>query len=193
MPALPHGPFARPRAWPILMAAGDGKKGVEVVMQGYVAETRLHQDEGLPHTGGLAARGAFAGLKWLRFSMVVLALLDAAAHLFASPGQTQAVTFWLETEVAAYVLVSVVYLLGLRSWYTPAIAYSVLNLVIFFLSAFVALPGITHGTLIGHVEFAQYSFGRAFSLLAWVYLIAAGLVLNRLDKGSKLDALLRES
>ena len=150
----------------------------------------IHGDAQLP---GLPVRGAFAGLKWLRFSMVVLALLDAAAHLFASPGQTGQVTFWLETEVAVYVLVAIIYLLGLRSWYTPAIAYSVLNLVIYFLSAFVVLPGITHSALVGHVEFAKYSFGRSFSLLGWLYLIVIGLVLNRVDKGSKLDALLRDS
>lgn len=140
-----------------------------------------------------AQDGAYSGLKWIRFSMVILALLDAAAHLFASPGQTAEVTFWLETEVAVYILVSVIYLLGLRSWYTPAIAYSVLNLVIFFLSAVVVLPGITHSALVGHIQFAKYSFGRGFSLLAWVYLIVVGLILNRIDKGSKLDALLRDS
>ena len=140
-----------------------------------------------------AERGPFSWMKWLRFSMVVLALLDAASHLFASPGQTPQVTFWLETEVATYVLIAVIYLLGLRSWYSPAIAYSVLNLVIFFLSAVVALPGITHGTLVGHIQFSQYSFGRGFSLLAWLYLIVMGFVLNRLDKGSKLDGLLRDS
>ncbi len=140
-----------------------------------------------------SARGAFSLLKWLRFSMVVLALLDAAAHLFASPGQTHAITFWLETEVAAYVLIGVIYLLGLRSWYGPAVAYSVVNLVIFFVSAYVPMPGITHGALTGHVAFGHYSFGRGFSLLAWAYLIGMGLWLNRIDQGSQLDALLRVS
>lgn len=141
----------------------------------------------------LPIRGNLAGLKWLRGSMVLLALLDAAAHLFSSPGQTPEVTFWIETEVAAYVLIGIIYLLGLHSWYTPAIAYSVLNMLIFFLSAFVVLPGITHSVLLGHVEFAQYSFGRTFSVLGWLYLIIVGLVLNRFDHGSKLDALLRNS
>ena len=124
--------------------------------------------------------------------MVVLALLDAAAHLFASPGQTSQVTFWLETEVVAYVVVAIIYLLGLRLWYSPAIAYSGLNLVIFFLSAFVHLPGITHGALVGHIQFAKYSFGRGFSVLGWVYLVVVGFVLNRVDQGSRLNALLRQ-
>ena len=141
----------------------------------------------------LPIRGNLAGLKWLRFSMVLLALLDAAAHLFSSPGQTPEVTFWIETEVAAYVLIGIIYLLGLRSWYTAAIAYSVLNMLIFFLSAFVVLPGITHSILVGHVQFSQYSFGRTFSVLGWLYLIIVGLVLNRFDHGSNLDALLRNS
>jgi hypothetical protein len=146
------------------------------------------QDGGTP-----LAAGAFSTIKWLRFSMVALALLDAAAHLFASPGQTPEVTFWLETEVAVYVLIAMIYLLGLRSWYTPSIIYSILNLVIFFLSAFVKLPGITHSALVGHVQIAKYSFGRGFSLLAWLYLIVMGLWMNRIDPGSKLDRLLRES
>ncbi len=138
-----------------------------------------------------AATGAFPSITWMRFSMVVLALLDAAAHLFASPGQTHVITFWLETEVAAYILISVIYLLGLRSWYGPSIAYSVVNLVIFFISAYVPIPGVTHGALAGHVAFGHYSFGRGFSLLAWVYLIGMGLWLNRIDRGSQVDALLR--
>ena len=161
-------------------------------MQENAGETRAQGDDWSAPAAKASLAGAFTGIKWLRFTMVVLALLDAAAHLFSSPGQTPEVTFWLETEVAVYVLISVIYLLGLRSWYTPAIAYSVLNLVIFFLSAFVPMPGITHGALVGHVQFAQYSFGRGFSLLAWLYLILVGLVLNRIDRGSQLDRLLRE-
>ena len=160
--------------------------------EGFADRASRNRPNDVP-AAALPLRGPFAGLKWLRFSMVVLALLDAAAHLFASPGQTGQVTFWLETEVAVYVLVAFIYLLGLRSWYTPAIAYSVLNLVIYFVSAFIVLPGITHSALVGHVEFSKYFFGRAFSLLGWLYLIIMGIVLNRVDKGSKLDALLRDS
>ena len=132
-------------------------------------------------------------VKWLRFSMVVLALLDAAAHIFASPASTPAQTFWLETEVAFYILISMIYLLGLRSWYSPAIAYSVINLLLFFLSAFVTIPLVTHSTLTGHVQFGLYSFGRGFSLVGWMWLILVGLFLNRVDQGSKIDHLLRES
>ncbi len=50
-----------------------------------------------------------------------------------------------------YVLIAVVYLLGLRMWYLPAVGYSVLNLVMFFVSGFVAIPGISTAALTGHL------------------------------------------
>ena len=52
-----------------------------------------------------------------------------------------------------YVLIAVVYLLGLRMWYLPAVGYSVLNLVMFFVSGFVAIPGISTAALTGHLAF----------------------------------------
>lgn len=132
-------------------------------------------------------------VKWLRFSMVIVALLDAAAHIFASPASTAPQTFWLETEVAFYVLIAVIFLLGLRTWYVPTIAYSLLNMVLFFVSAFVTIPLVTHAALVGHVQFGQFSFGRGFSLGGWVWLIVVGWLLTRVDRGSKLDELLKQS
>jgi hypothetical protein len=141
-------------------------------------------------------RGSYASIttiKWLRFATVILALLDAAAHIFASPGTSAPQTFWLETEVAFYVLIAVIFLLGLRTWYAASIAYSVLNVLLFFLSAFVAIPLITHAALAGHVQFGQYSFGRGFSLAGWLWLIIGGWILMRIDHGSKIDQLLKDS
>ncbi len=132
-------------------------------------------------------------VKWLRFSMVIVALLDAAAHIFASPGSTAPQTFWLETEVAFYVLIAVIFLLGLRTWYMPTIAYSLINVVLFFVSAFATIPLVTHAALVGHVQFGQFSFGRGFSLGGWVWLILVGWLLTRIDHGSKLDELLKDS
>ncbi len=140
-----------------------------------------------------AAPVSIQAIRWLRFSMVIVALLDAAAHIFASPASTAPQTFWLETEVAFYVLIAVIFLLGLRSWYVPTIAYSVLNVSLFFISAFVAIPLITHAALVGHVQFGQFSFGRGFSLGGWVWLIVVGWILTRIDRGSKLDELLKDS
>jgi hypothetical protein len=130
---------------------------------------------------------------WLRLSLVFFALLNAASHLFASPGATAQVTFWLETEVTFYIIIGIIYLLGFRMWYVPAMLYSVLNLAIYFASAFVILPGITTALLIGHVQFAQYGYGRAISLVSWIYLIVVGMLAIKYDRGSKLNALLLES
>ncbi len=132
-------------------------------------------------------------IHWLRFTLAFFALLNVASHLFASPGATSAVTFWLETEVAFYSIISVVYLFGLRIWYVPALLYSVLNLVIFFASAFVILPGITTQLLIGHIQFAQYSYGRGISLIAWAYLIVFGALAIKYDRGSGVNKLLEKS
>ncbi|MGC8474281.1 MAG: hypothetical protein ACP5PW_07750 [Candidatus Dormibacteria bacterium] len=132
-------------------------------------------------------------LHWVRFSLVIVALMDAAAHLFAEPAKFPDVTLWLDGEVALYVLIAVIYLLGLRMWYIPAIAYTVVNLVLFFVSGFVAIPGITTSALTGHLAFNQYYFGRGFSLGAWIYLLVVGAMMVRWDPGSKLNQLLRDS
>lgn len=132
-------------------------------------------------------------LHWARFSLVLVALVDAAAHIFASPAKSAEVTLWLDGEVVLYVLIAIVYLLGLRMWYLPAVTYSVLNLVLFFVSGFVAIPGVTTAALTGHLAFAHYYFGRAFSVGAWIYLLVAGAVMLRADPGSRLNTLLRDS
>ncbi|MDA8062471.1 MAG: hypothetical protein M0T80_08600 [Actinomycetota bacterium] len=133
------------------------------------------------------------GIHWVRFALVLVALVDAAAHIFASPGGTAEVTLWLDGEVVLYVLIAMIYLLGLRMWYLPALAYSALNFVLFFVSGFVAIPGITTSALTGHLAFSQYHFGRGFSVGAWVFLLVVGAVMLRFDRGSRINELLRDS
>ena len=130
---------------------------------------------------------------WLRFSLAFFALLNVASHLFASPGPTSQVTFWLETEVAFYTIIGVIYLLGLRMWYVPVILYSMLNIAIFFASSFIILPGITSQLLVGHIQFLQYSYGRAVSLFSWIYLTVFGVIAIKYDRGSKVNDLLSKS
>lgn len=127
----------------------------------------------------------------LRLSMVLFALVDVAAHLFASPGSTPIVSYWIDIETATYGLIAVVYLLGLRRYYLLPILFTAYNMVMYFVSGFVALPlGINKTPLIGHLQFAQYSFGRGFSLLAWLYLLIMGIVMLKKDPGSKINDLL---
>lgn len=136
---------------------------------------------------------AYNKVHWLRFSLAFFALLNVASHLFSSPGANSQITFWLETEVAFYSIISVIYLLGLRVWYLPALLYSILNIFIFFVSAFIVLPGITTQLLVGHIAFAQYGYGRGISLIAWIYLILFGLLALKYDKGSEINTMLNRS
>ena len=136
---------------------------------------------------------AYNKVHWLRFSLAFFALLNVASHLFSSPGANSQITFWLETEVAFYSIISVIYLLGLRVWYLPALLYSILNIFIFLVSAFIVLPGITTQLLVGHIAFAQYSYGRGISLIAWICLILFGLLALKYDKGSEINTMLNRS
>ncbi|AUW92539.1 hypothetical protein BXT84_00025 [Sulfobacillus thermotolerans] len=131
------------------------------------------------------------GLDWLRLSMVFFALVDVAAHLFASPGSTPIVSYWIDIETATYGLIAVVYLLGLRRYYLLPILFTAYNMTMYFVSGLVALPfGINKAPLVGHLQFAQYSFGRGFSLIAWLYLLIMGIVMLKKDPGSKINDLL---
>ncbi|MCL4383287.1 hypothetical protein M1278_01465 [Candidatus Marsarchaeota archaeon] len=130
----------------------------------------------------------FDKINLMRFFLAVFALLEVAAHLFASPGSTPAVTFWLQVEIAFYVIIAVVYLFGLRIYYVPALLFSVFNICVFFISAIVVLPGITTTLLIGHIQFLQYSYGRGVSLFNWIFLIILGTFALKYDTGSEINA-----
>lgn len=136
--------------------------------------------------------GGYTPIKIVRFTLMALAILDAAAHLYASPASYPLVTFWLEIEVSAFIVISIVFLLGLKIWYLPSVLFTVFNLVIYLISGVIPLPPISGAPLVGHVQFASYSFGRTFSLVAWIYIIIVGLILLKYDKGSKINDLLRE-
>ncbi len=130
----------------------------------------------------------------LRLSLVLFALLDVAAHLFASPGATPIVSYWIDIETATYGLIAVIYLLGLRRYYVPPIIFTAYNLIMYFLSGITALPfGINQTPLAGHLQFLQYSFGRGLSLAAWLYLLIVGIIILRVDRGSRLNELLKDS
>lgn len=135
--------------------------------------------------------GNFSRVNMLRFFLAIFALLEVAAHLFASPGATPQITFWLEVEIAVYSIIAIIYLLGLRFYYTPALLFSVFNILIYFISAFAVLPGISTAPLVGHIQFLQYSFGRGVALSNWILLIVLGAAALKYDKGSEINAFLR--
>ncbi len=136
--------------------------------------------------------GGYTKIKIIRFTLMIFAILDASAHLYASPASYPLVTFWLEIEVSAFIIIAIVFWMGLKIWYIPSILFNIFNLVIYLISGIVPLPPISGVPLVGHVDFLNYSFGRAFSLVAWVYIILVGTMMLKYDKGSKLNDLLRE-
>ncbi|BFI73826.1 hypothetical protein YN1_8130 [Nanoarchaeota archaeon] len=137
--------------------------------------------------------GPYSLIKFLRFSLAFAALFEIAAHLYAIPAATPVATMYLDTEIALYTFVAIIYIFGLRMWYWPAWIYSIINIVLFFISGIIAIPGVTSQPLIGHLEFSQYSFGRAGSVICWIYLIIFGAIALKYDKGSKINELLMES
>ncbi len=132
-------------------------------------------------------------IRTLRLALAFFALIDVAAHLFASPGGTPIISYWIDIETASYGLIAVIYLLGLRLYYGPPILFTVYNMSMYFLSGFVRLPfGINPIPLVGHIEFLQYSFGRGFSVAAWLALLIGGIWMWRNDPGSGVHRLLVE-
>jgi len=134
---------------------------------------------------------AHRGLDLLRLSMMFFALVDVAAHLYASPGSSPIVSYWIDVETATYGLIAVVYLLGLRRYYLLPILFTGYNMTMYFLSGRFALPfGIDPKPLVGHLQFSLYSFGRGMSLAAWLYLLVVGIIMLKIDPGSKINDLL---
>ena len=69
--------------------------------------------------------------------------------------------------------------------------FTAYNMLMYFVSGMVALPfGINPTPLVGHLQFAHYSFGRGMSMAAWLYLLIVGIVMLKKDPGSKLNELL---
>ncbi len=151
-----------------------------------------------------------------RAFVAIFALLIAAAHLaytsssgFSAPvhisntsgaGYPAAgsygmmsfnyLSFWFDVEIIAYTLIAVVFLLGLRTWYPLAIAFNALNVVLYFLSGVMAIPGLTNNAFGGHLSVSlSLSTGNILAF-AWILELILGLMLLKYDPGSELDRLL---
>ena len=135
--------------------------------------------------------GGYTPIKIVRFAVMVCALLDSAAHLFATPAAYPVITFWLEIEVAAFIIIGIVFLLGLRMWYLPSVMFTLFNMLIYLISGVVAIAPLNPVALSGHVDFLNYSFGRAFSMATWIFIIIVGILLIHYDSGSALNTLLK--
>lgn len=130
--------------------------------------------------------GGYSRIKFVRFSMVVLALLSYSALSLGT--NFTAATFlnlWYGLIAAGYVIVAIVYLLGLRMWYAP----STLFLII---SALINLALNFSGGPLGLGPAATLAFAVVVGIF-WLYLVIAGLFMLRYDKGSKINEMLLQS
>jgi len=124
-----------------------------------------------------------------RLSLAIFAVMAAAAHIFSSPSNSMLGQFWFNVEVVVYTVLAVAFILGLRRWYILAVAFSAFNMGLFLLAGFAAIPGITTAPLAANLNFFHYDISRLASVVTYVYIILAGLVLMLYDKGSKLEKL----
>ena len=131
--------------------------------------------------------GGYSRIKIMRFSLVVLALLDFSAVALGNPIWNYAnyLSLWFGLVGAGYIIIAVVYLLGLRMWYGP-------NEIFLLLSAFVNLYLGAGSDMNPLGSLGSHGFNFVLSL-TWVYLVLVGLLMMRYDKGSKINELLSQS
>lgn len=141
-----------------------------------------------------------------RFLVAIFALLVAATHLGyagsiggsshgapSGSGGIQlgfaALGLWLGIETIAYTIIAIVYLLGLRTWYLPATLFNAFNIIIYFASGAIAIPGITTMPF-GSRLAGLGSLPILVLIVSWLASLIIGIVLLKSDPGSEIDSLL---
>jgi hypothetical protein len=140
--------------------------------------------KGLPTS---LSSGSYSWIKLVRFSLVVFALLNSAALALGSPSWNVANLFslWLGFVFAAFILIAVIYFLGLRMWYSAATGFLIVAAVVNYL----------FNAAGGPLALSSYTTVTLSTALAvgWLYLVIVGIAIMRYDKGSKLNELLQQS
>ncbi len=146
----------------------------------------LSVKKGLPKE---LSKGSYSSIKLLRFSLVIFALLNFSAVALGSPNWNVATPYslWLGLASAIYILVAVIYLLGLRMWYGPVTAVLVISAITNY--AFDATGGPDALSLSASPNLL---FNDAVAV-TWLFLVVAGIFAMRYDRGSKLNELLSQS
>ncbi|HUB92714.1 MAG TPA: hypothetical protein VL945_02030 [Candidatus Saccharimonadales bacterium] len=136
-----------------------------------------------------------------RLLLAILAILIAAAHLSSIGGSSggggtthaapplgaQALGLWIQIEIIAYAVIAVVFLLGIRKWYPAAVVFNAFNVILYFLSSYVAIPGITAHAFGSRFGSFGTSLGSTVLIVSWVALLILSIIFLKYDKGSKLE------
>lgn len=156
-------------------------------------------------------------IHWGRLLIAIFAILIAAAHLpsagissgggapslhstsSATSGSStsaprsqgllgfQALGLWLDIEIIAYTVIAVVFLLGIRKWYGAAAVFNAFNVVLYFLSSYVAIPGITTAAFGSRFGAFGVSLDSTVLIISWFALLVLSMVFLKYDKGSELE------
>ncbi len=131
--------------------------------------------------------GGYSIIKLARFSMTILALLSFSSVALGSPVWNSAslAGLWYGLIAAGYVVVAVIFLLGIRMWYGGSVAFFIISGIVNYHLASSGGPNPLGAW--GTVNFNN------IVALAWLYLIIVGLLMMRYDKGSKVNDLLAQS
>ena len=87
-------------------------------------------------------------------------------------------------------IIAIVFVLGLRTFYLASIAFNTFNLGIYLLSGVVAIPGITMSAFASHLQIISPSLSTTVLMLSWFAAMVLGLVLLKYDRGSEIDKLI---
>lgn len=140
-------------------------------------------------------------IRWGRLVLAIFAILIAAAHLSSigfgggggGPSHTpppfgaQALGLWIQIEIIAYAVIAVVFLLGIRRWYGAAVIFNAFNVFIYFLSSYVAIPGITSSAFGSRFSAFGVSLGSTVLIISWIALLVLSIIFLKYDKGSELE------
>ncbi len=131
--------------------------------------------------------GGYSTIKLLRFSLAIIALISFSSVALGSPVWNSASIYglWYGFVAAGYIIISAVFLLGLRMWYGGSIFF-------FLASAVINLNLGSDGGLNPLGAAGTPAFNAILSL-GWLYLVVIGLAMTRYDKGSKKNQLLIQS
>ncbi len=112
---------------------------------------------------------------------------SSGQHYSAIPLGFQALGFWFDIETIAYTVIAVVFLLGIRRWYAAATLFNGFNVVLYFLSGYTAIPGITSMAFGSRLNALTSSLPNAVMIISWLALLVLSIIFLKYDKGSKLE------
>ncbi len=132
---------------------------------------------------GRWVKGEYSRVKFTRLSVAIISLINVAIIMVSSSFMTAhyGVAVWDVLEASIYMIIAIVFILGLRMWYAPCLLFFRISLMVNFMF---------------NAAIIQSDFSRSMSeimTLSWIYLIFSSIVLMRYDLGSKVNSLLKES